>query len=60
MRKDTSAGCCVVRKLDDRYQLLTIFRKWPDRKKGYTLPKGHKENNDSLEQTAIRETQEET
>lgn len=60
MRIDTSAGCCVIRKQNNKTELLIIYRKWPDGREAYALPKGHREDNEELMKTAIRETREET
>jgi 8-oxo-dGTP pyrophosphatase MutT (NUDIX family) len=57
---NTSAGCYLIKVLKDNLQLLVIHKKWPDGKEHFVLPKGHKEGNETLEQTARRETTEES
>lgn len=59
-RINTSAGCYLVLKKDDKYKLLILHKKWPEGKEHYVLPKGHKENDEVLEETAKRETIEES
>ncbi|MCH5583854.1 NUDIX domain-containing protein [Shimazuella sp. AN120528] len=56
MRKEISAGGVVFRKVMDEIQLLLI----QDRFGKITLPKGHQEAGETIEQTAIREIEEET
>lgn len=56
MRKEISAGGVVFRKAGDEIQLLLI----QDRFGKISLPKGHQEAGETLEQTAIREIEEET
>ena len=57
---NTSAGCYLINNLDDNPQLLVINKRWPDGKEHYVLPKGHMEGDESLEETAKRETTEES
>jgi len=57
---NTSAGCYLIYKKDDSYQLFILNKKWPDGKEHYVLPKGHKEGDEFLEETAKRETTEES
>lgn len=57
---NTSGGCYLVRKVDNNFELLVIHKKWPDGKEHYVLPKGHKEGDEYLEETAKRETIEES
>lgn len=59
-RINTSAGCYVIRKIDESIQLLIIKKTWPNGDVRYVLPKGHKERGETLEETAIRETKEES
>ncbi len=60
-RINTSAGCFLVRKSNDnKYEMLVIHKKWSDEKDEYSLPKGHKEKDETLEQAALRETLEES
>jgi diadenosine hexaphosphate hydrolase (ATP-forming) len=56
MRKEISAGGVVFRQHQGNYEVLLI----DDRFGKLTLPKGHQEAGESLEQTAIREIAEET
>ncbi len=56
-----SAGSFLIRKLEDRkYQLLLLHQQWPDGTENYVLPKGHKEEGETLDSAARRETTEET
>jgi 8-oxo-dGTP pyrophosphatase MutT (NUDIX family) len=59
-RVNTSAGCYLVRKQGDNIELLVIKKIWPDGTERYVLPKGHKEGEEVLEETALRETMEES
>lgn len=57
MKKATSAGGVVVRLKDGRPEILLIRDlKYDD----WFLPKGHAEDGETLEQTALREIDEET
>jgi diadenosine hexaphosphate hydrolase (ATP-forming) len=56
MRKEISAGGVVFQKGGEKTQLLLI----QDRFGKITLPKGHQEAGETIEQTAIREIEEET
>lgn len=61
MEKHISAGCFLLRKAKNKnYELLVIHRKWGNGQEAYVLPKGHLENNETLEEAARRETIEET
>lgn len=55
-----TAGCYLLRKVNDRWQIVLIYRKWAEDNQGWVLPKGHIEDGETLEETAIRETSEET
>lgn len=57
---NTSAGCYLVRKEGSEIQLLIIKKTWPNGDIKYVFPKGHREGDETLEQTAIRETKEES
>lgn len=57
---NTSAGCYLIKNLNDNLQLLVIHKEWPDGKEHFVLPKGHIEGDETLEQTARRETTEES
>jgi 8-oxo-dGTP pyrophosphatase MutT (NUDIX family) len=60
-RVNTSAGCYLVRKgKEGGIELLVIKKEWPDGTEKYVLPKGHKEGEEVLEETALRETMEES
>lgn len=52
----TSAGGVVVRRVDDTWQALVLHRIRPDE---WRLPKGKIHQDESLEQTALREVAEE-
>ncbi len=55
-----TAGCYLLRGIGDDREVLLIYNKWSEDDKGWVLPKGHIEEGETLEQTAIRETTEET
>lgn len=59
--KKISCGTFLVRKIPDstKYELLMIFKDYGD-KSGWVLPKGGVEEGETHEQTAVRETREET
>lgn len=60
-RVNTSAGCYLVRKNEDKgIELLVIKKVWPDGHTKFVLPKGHKEGGETLEETALRELIEES
>lgn len=59
-RVNTSAGCYLVRKTDKGIELLVVKKIWPNGDIKHVLPKGHKEGDETLEEAAIRETNEET
>jgi 8-oxo-dGTP pyrophosphatase MutT (NUDIX family) len=56
MRKEISAGGVVFRQVGESYEILLIH----DRFGKITLPKGHQESGETIEETAIREIEEET
>jgi len=56
----TSAGCFLVRRRDDKYQLLLIHKDWGSGNAGWVPPKGAIQLGESVEEAAIRETKEET
>lgn len=57
---ETSAGGLVVRIVGNEAQAALIGRSGRSQKLRWSLPKGHVEPGESLEQTAIREVHEET
>lgn len=59
--KTTSCGTFLIRKVPEaiKYEVLLILKDH-ERRAGWVLPKGGMETGESFEQTAIRETQEET
>ncbi len=60
-RVNTSAGCYLVRKGEEGdIEFLVIKKEWPDGTERHVLPKGHKEGEEVLEETALRETKEES
>ncbi|MDB5179265.1 MAG: hypothetical protein JWN01_1208 [Patescibacteria group bacterium] len=54
--REFTAGGVVYRLVEDRVQILMI----QDRLGRWTIPKGHVEEGESIEQTAVREVTEET
>jgi 8-oxo-dGTP pyrophosphatase MutT (NUDIX family) len=59
MKREFSAGGVLVRKLDGRWMMATI-RPQRDGKPVWALPKGHIDEGESGEATALREVAEET
>lgn len=60
MQEHISAGCYLLRKNNDKYELLVIHRTKLQGEEKYVLPKGHVEGKETLEEAAKRETSEET
>ena len=61
MKIHTSAGCYLIRNVEnDITELLVIHRHLPDKGEVYVIPKGHQKEDETLEETALRETTEET
>lgn len=59
-RVHSSAGCFLVRKsATGTFELLVIHKTWPDGEEKFVLPKGHQQGDETLEETATRETVEE-
>ena len=54
--REYTAGDVVYRRIEDKVEILMI----QDRLGRWTIPKGHVEEGESLEQTALREVAEET
>ena len=59
-RVNTSAGCFLVKTEEGNVKLLVIKKVWLDGTTKYVLPKGHKEGEETLEDTALREVREES
>ena len=57
MIKEISAGCFV---LNNKNEVLLIERVWPSGEQSLAGPKGHKDDGEDIETTAVRETTEET
>ena len=60
MQEHISAGCYLLRKNNDKYELLVIHRTKLQGEDKYVLPKGHVEGKETLEETVKREVAEET
>ena len=56
MKKEKSCGALVVRRIGDEPEVLLIKHRGGH----WAFPKGHVENNETEEETAVREVQEET
>ena len=54
----TSAGAIILREIDGQLKIALAQHVRPE--KGWILPKGHVEQDETLEQTALREIYEET
>lgn len=59
-KKHNTAGCYLVRNNKNKWEIILIYKKWAEANQGWVPPKGHVEEGESLEDTAIRETAEET
>lgn len=59
-RYETSAGGLAVRTIDGELAAVLIGRTGRGRKLRWSMPKGHVEAGETLEQTAMREVEEET
>ena len=60
MQEHISAGCYLLRKNNNKYELLVIHRTKLLGEEKYVLPKGHVEGKETLEEAAKREVSEET
>lgn len=60
IKKHITAGCFLIRKNQKATEVLLIYKLWSENNQGWTFPKGHVELNETLTDTAIRETREET
>lgn len=60
MRNEFSAGGVVIKKEDKTHKILLCFQEKLSGQKVYCLPKGHIEEGETPENTAIREVLEET
>lgn len=57
---DYSSGCFVIKKSAEGPKLVLVYCKWNNGKEGWIIPKGHIEEGETKEQTALREVAEET
>lgn len=55
-----TAGCYLVRKNKDNWEIILIYKKWAEDNQGWVPPKGHVEEGETLKEAAKRETTEET
>ena len=60
IKKHNTAGCFLVRKTNDAWEIILIYKKWAGDNQGWVPPKGHVEEGETLEEAAKRETTEET
>jgi len=58
IKNHNTAGCFLTK--NEVSEILLIYKRWSDDNQGWTLPKGHQEAGETLEETAVRETKEET
>jgi len=58
--KHISAGCLVIRKLNNQPEIILLHCRWDDGTSGWVPPKGHVEKDEDLETAALREVAEET
>lgn len=61
IKEHNTAGCYLIRKNKNReWEIVLVYKKWSEDNQGWVPPKGHVEENETLEEVAIRETFEET
>jgi 8-oxo-dGTP pyrophosphatase MutT (NUDIX family) len=60
VKKHKTAGCFLVRKKGESWEILLIYKKWAEDNQGWVPPKGHVEKEETLKEAAKRETIEET
>ena len=60
IKKHITAGCFLTRETSGKIELLLLYKKWSEEDQGWVPPKGHVETGETIEQTALRETTEET
>jgi len=60
IKTHVTAGCYLTRENKGKTEILLIYKKWSENDQGWVPPKGHIEEGETLEQTALRETTEET
>jgi 8-oxo-dGTP pyrophosphatase MutT (NUDIX family) len=60
IKEHNTAGCYLVRKNKGTWEIMLIYKKWAKDNQGWVPPKGHVEAGETLEETAKRETTEET
>lgn len=56
----TTAGCLLCKQASNGWNIVLIFQNWSADNNGWCLPKGHVEPGESFDETALRETTEET
>ncbi len=60
IKNHNTAGCFLIRKYNNQWEIVLIYKKWAKDNQGWVPPKGHVEEGETLEKAAIRETTEET
>lgn len=60
IQKHETAGCVLYFKENLQIYTVLIFKSWSESNLGYFMPKGHIEPAETIEQTAVRESIEET
>jgi 8-oxo-dGTP pyrophosphatase MutT (NUDIX family) len=60
IKNHITAGCFLVRKGSNSWEIVLVYKKWSENNQGWVPPKGHVEAGETLEEAAIRETIEET
>ena len=60
IKKHNTAGCFLVRRGENGWEIVLLYKKWSEDNQGWVPPKGHVEKDETIEEAAKRETTEET